>query len=132
MNGVVSHLLHVAGLQAEDVGSNCVGVPFGGTQSAAAKNIANGIQIFPGSVPIYKGNTLVGGIGISGDGVDQDDMIAFLGVHRAAEKMGGSFNNAPAEIRADNLTPKGTRLRYISCPTAPVIGSDEQNVCAGK
>ncbi|GAA6152608.1 heme-binding protein [Pseudoteredinibacter isoporae] len=132
MNAVVSHLLHVAGLQAEDVGSNCVGVPFGGTASSAATNVANGIQIFPGSVPIYKGNTLVGGIGISGDGVDQDDMIAFLGVHRAAEKMNGSFNNAPPEIRADTLTPKGTRLRYISCPQSPFIGSDEQNVCAGK
>ncbi|MBB6521538.1 heme-binding protein [Pseudoteredinibacter isoporae] len=132
MNAVVSHLLHVAGLQAEDVGPNCVGVPFGGTASSAGNNVANGIQIFPGSVPIYKGNTLVGGIGISGDGVDQDDMIAFLGVHRAAEKMNGSFNNAPPEIRADTLTPKGTRLRYISCPQTPFIGSDEQNVCAGK
>ncbi|WP_299768779.1 heme-binding protein [uncultured Pseudoteredinibacter sp.] len=132
MNGIVSHLLHVAGLQTDDVGNNCVGVPFGGTASSAANNIANGIQIFPGSVPIYKGNTLVGGIGISGDGVDQDDMIAFLGVHRAAEKMNGSFNNAPAEIRADTLTPQGTRLRYISCPQSPFIDSDEQNVCSGK
>lgn len=132
MNAVVSHLLHVAGLQAEDVGPNCVGVPFGATASTTTSNIANGIQIFPGSVPIYKGNTLVGAIGISGDGVDQDDMIAFLGVHRAAEKMNGNFNNAPPEIRADTLTPKGTRLRYISCPQSPFIGSDEQNVCVGK
>src|SRR5207244_9524967 len=38
-------------------------------------NLPNGIQIFPGSVPLYKNGVLVGGIGISGDGVDQDDLI---------------------------------------------------------
>lgn len=132
MNAIVGHLLHVAGLQAEDVGSNCTGLVFGQTQSPATTRLANGIQIFPGSVPIYKGSELVGGIGISGDGVDQDDMIAFLGVHRAGIKLNGTINNAPAELRADNLSPQGTRLRYISCPQSPFIGSDEQNVCAGK
>src|SRR5262249_33078528 len=34
----------------------------------------NGIQIFAGGEPIYRGATLVGAIGVSGDGVDQDDM----------------------------------------------------------
>ncbi|HRQ66706.1 MAG TPA: heme-binding protein, partial [Xanthomonadaceae bacterium] len=43
--------------------------------------LGNGIQIFPGSVPIYRGGTLVGGIGVSGDGIDQDDMVSFLGLH---------------------------------------------------
>ena len=41
--------------------------------------IPNGITIFPGGVPIYKGGVLVGGLGVSGDGVDQDDIIAFAG-----------------------------------------------------
>ena len=49
-----------------DVPQNCTGI----------SRLPNGIQIFPGSVPIYRGNTLVGGIGVSGDGVDQDDMVA--------------------------------------------------------
>ncbi|MEI6233268.1 MAG: heme-binding protein [Planctomycetota bacterium] len=41
--------------------------------------LKNGICIFPGGVPIYKNGVLVGGLGISGDGVDQDDVIAFNG-----------------------------------------------------
>ena len=38
--------------------------------------LRNGITIFPGGVPLYKGGRLAGAIGISGDGVDQDDLIA--------------------------------------------------------
>lgn len=92
--------------------------------------LANGLQIFPGSVPIYRGSTLVGAIGISGDGVDQDDMIAFLGVHNAGLEVGG-FGNAPMEMRSDQLTPQGVRLRYVQCPQAPFIDSTEDNVCDG-
>lgn len=96
----------------------------------ADSRLANGLQIFPGSVPIYRDNTLVGAIGISGDGVDQDDMIAFLGVHNAGQAVGG-FGNAPAAMRADQLTPQGVRLRYVQCPQAPFINSTEDNVCDG-
>ncbi|MBT8137726.1 MAG: heme-binding protein [Gammaproteobacteria bacterium] len=137
-NAVINHVAFVLGL-VPDVGMNCSGVigidvgltPALFTVSGASRLLANGIQIFPGSVPVYRGNTLVGGIGISGDGVDQDDMIAFLGLHEAGEAL-GTINNAPVEIRADNLTPKGTRLRFINCPQAPYIDSDEQNVCENK
>jgi uncharacterized protein GlcG (DUF336 family) len=38
--------------------------------------LGNGITIFPGGAPLYKDGVLVGAIGISGDGVDQDDIIA--------------------------------------------------------
>ena len=41
--------------------------------------IRNGITIFPGGVPLYKNGVLVGAIGVSGDGVDQDDNITFAG-----------------------------------------------------
>jgi hypothetical protein len=89
-----------------------------------------GIQIFPGSVPIYRDEVLVGGIGISGDGIEQDDMIAFLAVDQAGARV--PINNAPPHRRADTLTPQGTRLRYIQCPQAPFLGSDEQQPCKGK
>lgn len=56
--------------------------------------LANGITIFPGGVPLYKDGQLVGAIGISGDGVEQDDQIAFGGAK--------SFQPA-ASIRSDNL-----------------------------
>jgi uncharacterized protein GlcG (DUF336 family) len=93
----------------------------------------NGIQIFPGSVPIHRGTTLVGAIGISGDGIDQDDMIAFLGLANAGRLLNGSIGNAPRDKRADNLEPGGigTRLRYVQCPQAPFNDSTEQNVCEG-
>ena len=103
-------------------GSDCTGI----------SNIPNGIQIFPGSVPIYRGGQLVGGIGVSGDGVDQDDMISFLGLHNAGLELGGAINNADPARRADTLTPQGVRLRYINCPQAPFVDSTEAAPCRGK
>ncbi len=91
----------------------------------------NGIQIFPGGVPIYRGQTLIGAIGVSGDGVDQDDMVAFLGLANASSALNTGFANAPSDRRSDKLSPQGTRLRYVQCPQAPFNGSTEQNVCAG-
>ncbi len=102
--------------------NNCTGIP----------NLPNGIQIFPGSVPIYRGRQLIGGIGVSGDGVDQDDMISFLGLHNAGLELGGAINNADPAIRADTLSPQGIRLRYINCPQAPFIDSTEAFPCNGK
>jgi uncharacterized protein GlcG (DUF336 family) len=37
----------------------------------------NGIITFPGGVPLYKGGVLAGGVGVSGDAVDQDEAVAF-------------------------------------------------------
>lgn len=87
--------------------------------------VRNGIQIFPGGVPIYAGTALVGAIGVSGDGVDQDDMIAAL----ALKNAGGNYGHAPATIRSDHFAPQGVRLRYVQCPQSPFLDSTEQNVC---
>lgn len=104
--------------------------------SEPASRLANGIQIFPGSVPIYKSGVLVGALGISGDGVDQDDMVAFLGVHNAGVQLRGAIGNAPANLRADRVTVDtggyNVRLRYVQCPAAPFLDSDEQKPCGGK
>ena len=121
-NRIIAHIAFALGLTDTDVDGNCV---------AAAPRIANGTQIFPGSVPIYRGDRLVGGIGVSGDGIDQDDMISFLGVHQAGIRLNGAINNAPKEIRADQLTPAGERLRYVQCPFAPFVDSEEERVCDG-
>ena len=59
-----------------------------GQQPAGQPRLGNGIQIFPGSAPIYRGNMLVGGIGVSGDGIDQDDMISFLGLNNGGARVG--------------------------------------------
>lgn len=114
-----------------DVPLGCAGATAFSPAAGTITELANGLQIFPGSVPIYRGNTLIGGIGISGDGIDQDDMISFLGLHNAGQIL-STVNNAPPAIRADTLTPQGVRLRYVNCPQAPFIDSDEQEVCDGK
>ena len=93
---------------------------------------ANGIQIFPGGVPIYRGSTLVGAIGVSGDGVDQDDMIAFLGLANAGIALGTGIANAPASKRSDQIPGlNGGRLRYVNCPIAPFLNDSATNVCDG-
>jgi hypothetical protein len=94
---------------------------------------ANGIQIFPGAVPIYRNGTLIGAIGISGDGIDQDDMIAFLGLANAASILGGATppTHAPAPQRADMLTVPGGQLRYVNCPVNPFLDTTATNVCNG-
>ncbi|MGH9967219.1 MAG: heme-binding protein [Pyrinomonadaceae bacterium] len=89
-------------LQAAIVGASvpCTSIP----------SLPNGLQIFPGSVPLYKNGVLVGAIGISGDGVDQDDLIAAAG--------GNGFSPAPA-IRSDQIFVRGVRLPFLKFPRSP-------------
>ena len=102
------------------------------TSGGLRSRIANGFQIFPGSVPIFRNAVLIGGLGVSGDGIDQDDMISFLGLHNGGLALGTGVGHAPPGIRADTLVPGGARLRYVNCPYKPFIGSSAQNVCSGK
>jgi hypothetical protein len=91
--------------------------------------IQNGLQIFPGGFPIYKGSVLVGGIGISGDGVDQDDMIAFLGL----QNSGASVGHAPADKRVDRYNPGNAspsqNAVYVSCPFQAFNDGSANPVC---
>jgi uncharacterized protein GlcG (DUF336 family) len=132
-NAILKHVLHAAGAPIGDVTAGCAGVgPAPGfAPTMAAPRLANGLQIFPGSVPIYRGATIVGAIGVSGDGVDQDDMVAFLGLQNASQALHGSINQAPKNRRADTLTPQGVRLLYVQCPQSPFLDSDQENVCDG-
>ena len=121
------------GLQLDLVFNAVVGGVGGLVGCTTDKRIRNGIQIFPGSFPIYRGATLIGAVGVSGDGIDQDDMVSFLGLANAAKAMNTGIGHAPPAMRADTLVPQGegTRLRYVNCPQAPFNDSTEQNVCAG-
>jgi len=137
MNAILQHVLFVAGAPVPDVAPGCAGVQLANDLSSVGQTITgvrlgNGLQIFPGSVPIYRGTTLVGALGVSGDGVDQDDMIAFLGVHNAGESLGGALGNAPKGGRADTVIAQGVRLRYVQCPQSPFLNSTDDNVCEGK
>lgn len=106
--------------------------PTGGTCTAPTLNaIRNGLQIFGGGVPIYRGGQLIGGIGISGDGVEQDDIVSFLGLHRAGLALGGAIGNAPQAIRSSTVNIGGGQLRYVNCPVSPFLDSAEQTPCDG-
>lgn len=73
-------------------------------------SLPNGIQIFPGSIPLYKNGVLVGAVGISGDGVDQDDIIS---------AAGGNGFSPPSGIRSDQCFVRGVRLPFLKFPRSP-------------
>ncbi|TNE50913.1 MAG: hypothetical protein EP341_07445 [Sphingomonadales bacterium] len=131
VGNLAQHLGFVTGALASDTPRFCTSLP---QVTPGHTRIANGIQIFPGSVPVYRGNQLVGGIGVSGDGIDQDDMISFLGLHNAGQRVSG-IGNAPQAIRADRIVVsvggRQVRLRYVNCPFAPFLDTDQNNVCEG-
>jgi uncharacterized protein GlcG (DUF336 family) len=99
------------GLQLDLIKTNLIAT-LGGASVACTSiaNLPNGLQIFPGSVPLYKNGTLVGGIGISGDGVDQDDIIAAAGAIGYAP---------PVAIRSDQIFVRGVRLPFLKFPRSP-------------
>jgi uncharacterized protein GlcG (DUF336 family) len=70
----------------------------------------SGIVFFPGSTPLYLNGKLVGGLGVSGDDVDQEDFDAAGGANGFA---------APTAIRADNIVDRGVRLTYEKFPPNP-------------
>lgn len=102
------------GLQIDLLRSTLLGIVMGthplGPPCVSIPAITHGIQIFPGSVPLFKNGALVGSIGISGDGVDQDDIVA---------AMGSAGFEAPLEIRADRVFVRGVRLPWVKFPRHP-------------
>ncbi len=75
-------------------------------------NLPNGITIFPGGFPLYRNGVLVGAIGVSGDGIDQDDLISASGT---ADFL------APNAIRADRTIYLRVRLPYAKFPRSPLL-----------
>jgi uncharacterized protein GlcG (DUF336 family) len=84
----------------------------------AVNDTQSGIIFFPGSAPLYRGGTLIGGIGVSGDGVEQDDLVTVRGL-RAAEAILGFDLEPPPAIRCDNFEFRGARLPYAKFPQHP-------------
>jgi uncharacterized protein GlcG (DUF336 family) len=97
----------VQGYDAFNVGSNF-------RHTARVFN-QNGIVFFPGSSGVYKRSTagatlIVGGFGVSGDGVDQDDVVTHFGIQGY---------RPPAAIRIDQIKVGGVRLPYLKFPRNP-------------
>ncbi|HMG72998.1 MAG TPA: heme-binding protein [Pyrinomonadaceae bacterium] len=99
------------GLQVDLIKANLEATLSGFTvPCTSVPGLPNGIQIFPGSAPLYKNGVLVGAIGISGDGVDQDDLIAGAG--------SASYAPPPA-MRSDQVFVRGVRLPFLKFPRSP-------------
>lgn len=93
------------------------GTNFCDASNGRAFNILNNtVMIFPGSCPLGINGNFVGAIGISGDGVDQDDIIATYGTE--------NFEVAP-EKRIDRFFMRGIRIPYTKFPRHPHIGEGE-------
>jgi len=95
------------------------GVIGGGGVVDVSLPATNGLQIFPGSVPLYKNGVLVGAVGVSGDGIEQDDFVAFSAAT-------GYQDFGPDIRRADEVVIQGRggsfRLPYVKLPRAPFGG----------
>ena len=132
LTNISQHLTFVSTGAGADTAARCTFLPDAGP---GQNRLQNGLQIFPGGVPVYRGTAMVGAIGVSGDGIDQDDMISFLGLHNAGVRVGG-IGQAATGVRADQISISvagaPVRLRYVNCPFSPFLDSNESNVCQGK
>lgn len=77
----------------------------------------SGIVWFPGSVPLYRGDRVIGGLGVSGDGVEQDDYVSLLG---------SEGFHPPSTLRVDRSYIRddrgnAVRVPYLKLPRNPEI-----------
>jgi uncharacterized protein GlcG (DUF336 family) len=79
----------------------------------------NGIVFFAGATPLYRNGKLVGGLGVSGDGIEQDDYVTYL----AAGPL-----LPPTDKWADQLKVNGARLPMFKVPRSP----EGVTECGGK
>jgi uncharacterized protein GlcG (DUF336 family) len=93
-----------AELYANDLANPCTQ----GRQPANANQ--SGIVFFPGSAPLYRNGVLAGGLGVSGDGVEQDDYVT---------AAGAAGYEPPHAMRADQVILRGVRLPYWKFPRNP-------------
>jgi uncharacterized protein GlcG (DUF336 family) len=79
-----------------------------GRQATSANH--SGIVFFPGSIPLYKNGVLIGALGVSGDGVEQDDYVA---------AAGAAGYEPDASIRSDQYEIQGVRMPFLKFPRNP-------------
>ncbi len=85
----------------------------------------SGIVFFPGALALYRNGQMVGGLGVSGDGVDQDDFVTaggaseMTGTDSSDPNQTGQGFEAPTAIRADQIVIDNVRLPYIKFPRNP-------------
>jgi len=90
------------------------------SQGSQAPNAnQNGVTFFGGSTPLVENGKLVGGLGVSGDGIEQDDYVTYLGAGPLLP---------PTDKWADQLKINGARLPMFKFPRSP----EGVTECGGK
>ena len=93
-----------------------ISAPPGPWFSLFLSNLANpclggtGITFFAGSTPLVRGGVLVGGLGVSGDGIEQDDYVTY---QAAGDLL------PPSNKWADRIKVNGARLPMFKFPRHP-------------
>ncbi|MEA2571645.1 MAG: hypothetical protein QOI24_3646 [Acidobacteriota bacterium] len=87
--------------------------------SQAPNKNQNGIVFFGGSTPLVRGGKLIGGLGVSGDGIEQDDYVTYLA---AGDLI------PPKDKWADRIKIDGARLPMFKFPRQP----EGVTECGGK
>lgn len=67
----------------------------------------SGIVWFPGSVPLYRGDRVIGGLGVSGDGIEQDDYVS---------QLGSEGFHPPDDLRVDRSVIRDSKGRAVRVP----------------
>lgn len=81
------------------------------TPAFVSPGLQSGLQTFPGAVPLYRNGRLIGAVGVSGDGVDEDDAAAFAGARGFEPPPGVRCDEASEAAISGLLTARVTRLR---------------------
>ena len=94
-------------LYVYDTANACTEGPGAGRGGNRAYLNQSGIVWFPGSVPLYRDGRLIGGLGVSGDGVEQDDYVSLLG---------SEGFHPPDDLRVDRSIIRDSRGRIVRLP----------------
>ncbi|MEO8033882.1 MAG: heme-binding protein [Acidobacteriota bacterium] len=87
--------------------------------SQAPNPYQNGVTFFAGATPLVRNGKLVGGLGVSGDGIEQDDYVTYFGAGDLVP---------PPKTWADQLKINGVRLPMFKFPRQP----EGVTECGGK
>src|SRR5262249_35068843 len=81
-----------------------------GFQIRTPNSNKSGIVFFPNSAGLYRNGTLIGGLDISSDNVDEDDYVT---------NSNAAGFEAPTNIRADQMIDQDMHLPYFKFPRNP-------------